>query len=254
MNTKAYLNRIGLNENDIELSYEFLSLLQYAHVTSVPYENLDIIDGIPLSLEVDDIFDKVVTSGRGGYCFELNSLFSALLCELGFHTRSFFARFLRGESTLPIRRHRLIGAECEGKLYICDVGMGQGAPRHPLLLCEGVVQEQFGESYKFERDDLHGWILYDLHEGEWRKFCSFTEELQTDADFVPTSFYCEKHPASPFNKTAMVAIKTPDGRKAINDRDFKIFCGNQLVYIEEGITDERFCEILKSEFGIDRRK
>ena len=254
MDTTAYLKRLGLDEKDVCHSYDFLCRLQYAHITHVPYENLDIIDGIPLSLDVDDIFDKVVTRGRGGYCFELNGLLAALLSELGFTVRSFLGRFLRGESSIPVRRHRLVAVECEGKTYICDVGMGQSAPRHPVLLEEGTEQEILGEIYKFERDAIHGWTLYDLHQGEWRKFCSFSEENQFEVDFILPSFYCEKHPASPFNKTVMAAIKTDTGRKAINDRDFKIFTGAELSYIEESMTDERRLEILKKEFGIEWRK
>ena len=253
MDVKKYLSRIGLSASP-SLSYEFLAQLQYAHVTHVPYENLDIVEKIPLSLEHDDIFCKVVEKNRGGYCFELNCLFSALLRELGFSTRDFLARFLRGETSIPVRRHRIIAVDLGDKTYICDVGMGQSAPRYPLVLEEGILQEQFGETYKFERDEFHGWILYDLHKGEWRKFCSFTEDRQLDIDFTLPSFYCEKHEASPFNKGVMVAIKTKDGRKAINGSDFKIFVGGELSFIEENMTDERRLEILKSEFGIDWRK
>lgn len=251
MDTNAYLKRIGLNDSDVEHTYAFLCRLQYAHVTHVPYENLDILDGIPISVEANEIFDKVVVRGRGGYCFELNCLLASLLRELGFSVRSYLARFLRGEVTTPVRRHRLVAVECEGKTYICDVGMGQSAPRYPLLLEEGKVQEILGESYKFERDSSHTWILYDLHCGEWRKFCSFTEDEQLDIDFLLPSFYCEKHSSSPFNKTVMVAIKTECGRKAINDRDFKIFEDGKLTYIEENMTHERRLEVLKKEFGID---
>ena len=254
MNVKAYLERIGLSESDVSLTYEFLCRLQYAHVTHIPYENLDIIDGVPLSIEADDIFEKVVTRHRGGYCFELNCLLSHLLSELGFPVRDFLARFLRNETTTPVRRHRIIAVECEGETYICDVGMGQSAPRYPLMLKEGVIQEQFGETYKFERDELDGWVMYDLHNGEWRKFCSFTEERQLDIDFLLPSFYCEKHPASPFNTGVMAAITTNDGRKAINGSDYKVFVGGELTYIEEAMTDERRLEILKKEFGIEWSK
>ena len=254
MNAKEYLKRIGLDGEEPSLSYDFLCKLQYAHVTHVPYENLDIVDGIPLSLEHSDIYEKVVTQNRGGYCFELNCIFSALLSKLGFKTRDFLGRFLRGETSIPVRRHRIIAVDLGENTYICDVGMGQSAPRYPLLLKEGIPQEQFGETYRFERDELHGWILYDLHRGEWRKFYSFTEERQLDIDFILPSFYCEKHDASPFNKGVMVAIKTKNGRKAINGKDFKIFEDGDLTYIEENMTDARRLEILKNEFGIEWRK
>lgn len=254
MDTNKYLKKLEISPDEVELSYEFLCRLQFAHVTHIPYENLDILDGIPLKLDAESVFDKVINSRRGGYCFELNGLLSSLLRELGFCVRDFLGRFLKNEPSLPVRRHRVIAVDLGGETYICDVGMGQTAPKHPLRLAAGVEQRQFGESYKFEYDDIHGWTLYEFSHGEWRKFCSFTEEKQFEVDFILPSFYCEKHPDSPFTRGVMVAIKTENGRKAINDRDFKIFADGKLTYIEENMTDERRLEVLSLEFGIDWRK
>ena len=250
MNTSAYLSRLGLSNSDVENSVTFLNKLQYAHVTTIPYENLDILDGIPISLDPEVMFEKIVTHHRGGYCFEVNGLLSALLLELGFDVKNHLARFLRGENTIPVRRHRVLTVTCTDGRYLCDVGIGQTAPRHPLKMEAGLVQEQFGEIYKMEWDDFHGWIVYDLHDGEWRKFYSFTEDAQLDVDFIMPSFYCEKHPNVPFHKDVMVAIKTADGRRALNGRDYKEFVGDTLSYIEEEISDERRISLLKEKFGI----
>lgn len=255
MDVKKYFERIGLSEDTkISYTYDFLKKLQLCHVTTVPYENLDILDEIPLSLKAEDVYDKVVNKNRGGYCFELNCLLSALLKELGFKTEDYLARFLRNEPEIPVRRHRIVIVKCEEGTYICDVGMGQSAPRYPLKLEEETIQQQFGETYKFEKDDFHGWVLYDLYKGEWRKFCSFTEERQLDIDFTLPSFYCEKHPDSPFNKTVMVAVKTMEGRKTISDREYRVFEGNEPVFIESDLTDERREELLYKEFGIKWRR
>jgi len=213
MEVSAYLRRIGMSVDEVRNTYEFLCRLQYEHAVHIPYENLDIVSGIPISLEPSVIFEKVVSKGRGGYCFELNCLFSHFLSELGFSVRSYLGRLLRNESGIPVRRHRLILVECDDNTYICDVGMGQSAPRHPLLLKENLVQEQFGEKYKFVRDDLLGWVLLDLHKGDWGKFYSFTEDTQLNIVFLLPSFYFEKHEQSPFNIVVMVAIKTENGRK-----------------------------------------
>ena len=250
MNTSAYLSRLGLSNSDVENSVTFLNKLQYAHVTTIPYENLDILDGIPISLDPEVMFEKIVTHHRGGYCFEVNGLLSALLLELGFDVKNHLARFLRGENTIPVRRHRVLTVTCTDGRYLCDVGIGQTAPRHPLKMEAGLVQEQFGEIYKMEWDDFHGWIVYDLHDGEWRKFYSFTEDAQLDVDFIMPSFYCEKHPNVPFHKDVMVAIKTADGRRALNGRDYKEFVGDTLSYIEEELSDERRISLLKEKFGI----
>lgn len=79
---RAYLSRIGFH-GPLDGSANTLAALQEAHVHSVPYENLDILRGIPLSLEIPDLFRKIVKNRRGGYCFELNGLFAWLLECLG---------------------------------------------------------------------------------------------------------------------------------------------------------------------------
>ncbi len=250
MDIAAYLHRIGLREAEVEHTYAFLRRLQYAHTTHVPYENLDLVAGIPLSLAPEKIFEKVVTRKRGGYCFELNCLLAHMLEEMGFTVRSYLGRVWRGESGIPVRRHRVLAVDCEGKTYLLDVGVGNRAPRYPLLLTAGTVQEQCGEAYKLEYDGKDGWTLYELHGGEFQKFFSFTEEFQYDIDFLQPSFYCEKHEDSIFNKEMIVAIKTDTGRKTVSHRTYKVFSGEEVTHIEENMSDARRKEVLKAEFGI----
>lgn len=251
MDTKSYLERIGIVREVLPApSYDWLRELQLSHIYSVPYENIDIIEGVPLSLDTEAIYEKIVKRGRGGYCFELNSLFEKLLASLGFKAVSYFARFWRGEEGIPHRRHRVIAVFLNGKTYISDVGIGSPSPRIPLLLSEGLVQECFGESYRFERDSAYGWVLYELRHGEWQKYFSFTEDPQLDLDFEPISYYCEHHPSSKFNKKYIVAIKTPEGRKCVDGDTYNVFVGSELSYIEEEMSDERRREIFEKEFGI----
>lgn len=166
-----YFNRIGLDLDPLclTLDYNLLRILQFAHVTTVPYENLDLIRGIPLSLEPDALYNKIVERRRGGYCFELNGLFGWLIRELGFKTKDCMARYLRGETGIPMRRHRVIIAETHEGRVLCDVGVGDRAARYALLLEQKLVQEQSGELYKFKREPFFGWVLYDYYKGEWRR-------------------------------------------------------------------------------------
>lgn len=247
----AFFERIGLAaDTRVTHTVEFLKLVQYQCVTNIAYENLDILDGKPLSLEPEMIYDKIVRRGRGGYCFEVNGLLSMMLAEMGFKVADRFARYLRGEEETPMRRHRIVAVDLEDGTYICDIGIGQTAPRYPVKLEIGLVQEQFGETYRFDFDDALGFILCDLHEGAWRRFFSFTNEAQYPIDFVQPSFWCEHHPDSPFNKAPMLAIKTEKGRKTIDGRTFKIFTDDTLEYIEENIADDRFMELLAGEFKL----
>ena len=246
-----FLTRIKMqSDTELKPTKELLSKIQNACVLNIPYENMDILNNKRILMDKESLYKKIVEDGRGGYCFELNAFLEFMLTDMGFKVKSCLARFLRAEKEIPLRRHRILIVSVDGEDYFCDIGIGQIAPRLPLLIRIGEVQEQNGEFYRFEEDDELGFVLCDLHDGEWRRFISFTTEKQYEVDYVMPSFYCELHPDSPFNKAPIIAIKTPEGRKTVNGRDFKIFKGEELIHIEEDISDSRFDEILKSEFGI----
>lgn len=250
MNKEKYLKRIGIENIENECSLAVLEKLQYAHLTTVPYENLDLIHGVPLSLKVEDIYKKVVENHRGGYCFEVNCLFEWLLKEFGFKTTAYFARFWRGSEGVPMKRHRIVRAELADGSYICDVGIGSKAPKFPLKLVADEVQSGYGESYKIVRDKDFGWMVYEFTKGEWQKYYSFNEIPAEEIDFVTTSYYCEVHPESLFNKTHIISVKTEYGRLTINDRDYKEFTGDDITFVEENMSDARIKEVLKEKFGL----
>ena len=194
MDVKKYFNRIGLElPETIVPDSALLKKLHLAHCCTVPYENLDVIRGIPTSLEEDALFLKIVEEGKGGLCFELNGSFGFLLKALGYKVTDYAARYLRGESTIPMRRHRVMKVEATDGVWLCDVGIGEVTQREPIAMVEGLEQHQFGETYKLEKEDNLGWVLWDFHKGAWRKFYSFTEEVQQQVDFIALNFYCEKH-------------------------------------------------------------
>ncbi len=175
--------------------------LQTACVLNIAYENLDILAGKPVSLDFEDLYDKIVTRGRGGYCFD-------------------------------------------------DIAVGQIAARLPIKLEEGLVQTQNGETYRFERDTPHSWLLWELYKGEWRKFISFSDEEQYDIDYVQPHYFCLTHPDSIFNKKYMLAIKTPEGRCALDGPNYKVFHGEELVHLEENLCEERLQTLLREVFKL----
>lgn len=98
-NRQAYFNRIHLSE-DISVSEEGLESLHRAQAFAIPFENFDIFLGRPITLETDALFAKMIYGGRGGYCFELNTLFFEILQSVGFHARQLMARVhLTGKPT-----------------------------------------------------------------------------------------------------------------------------------------------------------
>ena len=248
---RRFFERIGMSPaTDIIPGLELLGHIQENCVTHIAYENLDILEGKPIELTPGALYKKIVIRGRGGYCFELNGLLTYMLREMGYTVSERFARFLRGEAEVPMRRHRISIVKLEDSDYLCDIGVGQIAPRRPLKLIEGEIQQQNGEAYRFTRDARHGWVLWDLHHGAWREYICFNDDDVYDVDFVQPSFYCEKHPDSPFNKTYMLAIKTPDGRRTIDGNCYKVFRGDELIHIEDDLPEDAIRVLFRNEFRL----
>ena len=244
-----FFQRIGMDpQTKIEKTVEFLGQVQRQCVLHIAYENLDILENKPLNLAPEALYDKIVIRGRGGYCFELNGLLTHMFREMGFNVSERFARFLRGEANIPMRRHRVTIVHMEDGDYLCDIGVGQIAPRLPLKIEEDTIQTQNGETYRFTKDVRHGWILWDLYHGAWREYICFTDEAVFDVDFLQPTFFCEKHPDSPFNKKYILAIKTETGRKSIDGHAYKIFEGEELAHIEENLSEEQLRALFEQEF------
>lgn len=250
---QQFFQRIGMDpDTQIRQDAAFLGQVQSHCVCAIAYENLDILAGKPLDLTEDALFEKIVLRGRGGYCFENNGLLACMLREMGFSVTERFARYLRGETGLPMRRHRLSVVQLDDGAYMCDIGIGQTAPRLPVRLEEGTPQVQGSEVYRFRQDPLHGWVLQERKDGQWKDYLCFADVQAFPIDFVQPSFFCEKHPDSVFNKRPMVAIKTPTGRRSLDDRCYKVFENDQLCAQEDAISDARMSALLEEVFLIGK--
>jgi len=246
---RRYLDRIGY-EGIPDGSAEALAELQERHLHAVPYENLDILRGVPLSLAIDDLFDKIVVRRRGGFCFELNALFGWLLRELGYPVTDLFARFWRDEpNPPPKRRHQVLKVEADGRSYLCDVGVGGIVPRRPLVLIEGLEQQQGEERYRLEKKPDFGWMLREEKRGAWHDIYSFTEEPQLANDYTMASYWCEHAPDSIFRRGAMIAIRTRTGRNSVAGKEFRLFTP-EGVHTFTPQSEEEYKEALRKHFGI----
>ncbi len=255
MNAYAYLERIGLDASAVrDTSYCTLTALRTAHLTHVPYENMDILRGVPLSLDEDALFDKIVTRRRGGFCFELNGCFAALLRALGFPVTEYFGRFLRdADPGVTMRRHRVLRVttsdlgDC-----ICDVGVGSPCPLLPLPFgphTEDVPTPPTAERdrmWRLRADPFYGHIVEEYHHGAWGPYYAFTEEPQVTIDFVTTCFWCEAAPDSPFRAFPIVCVQTRTGRRTIRDAEYREFDGDEVRVTPVGDLNA----VLADKFGI----
>ena len=260
LSVQAYLDRMNY-KGPTDVSLKTLTALQEAHLQNVPYENLDILAGKPLSLSFEALYDKVVKRRRGGYCFELNGIFGWLLKKLGFEVVEYLGRWLKGEPIeVPVRRHRVLMVKIDGKSYIADVGLGHFGSKWPILFEEGVEQDQDGERYRVVRHEKMGWVVQGFEKGEWGNIYSFSIDIVQPIDFLQPSWYCTTHPDSIFLHNTMVYRRTPEGRNTIADitdpvtgekvKQIRIFKGDSVETIVPR-TDEEYKDALKKYFGIE---
>src|SRR5580700_7796254 len=123
MDLMAYARRIGFN-GDLRPTAECLRELHLAHALHVPFENIEVLMRRPVRLDLDSLWKKIVEDRRGGYCFELNTLFTAVLEQVGFHVRRLGARVRLGAVGVRPRTHMLSAVEADGRQWLCDVGFG----------------------------------------------------------------------------------------------------------------------------------
>src|SRR5690242_9584054 len=129
-----YCRRIGMAAGAPDL--DLLRTVIARHVAAIPFENLDIILGRPIRLDIGSIQAKLVDSPRGGYCFEQNTLLKAALERLGFQVTSLMGRVVRGHAAdvMTPLTHMLLRVDLPEGAYLADVGFGNLTPTHPLRL------------------------------------------------------------------------------------------------------------------------
>lgn len=213
MNVGKYLERIGY-QGGLEPNAANLAALVQAHRLTVPYETFDIWRGRHTTLAIEDIYGKIVTRRRGGYCFELNGLFAWLLRELGYNVREYFGRWLLGEDrTVPKRRHRVVCVALpSGPNKIADVGIGMPFVLSPLDFVLDVPQVGDNKIYRFVKNPvLTCAVQAKKRDGSWVNLFSFDTAPQLPIDFAYAHWWCETHPDSPFRKNAWAFLPLPDG-------------------------------------------
>lgn len=216
----AYLERIGLG-GPVAATEDGLALVHQRHSETVPFENLDILLGRGISLRPEDVFAKLVTARRGGYCFEQNSLFFSALSALGFTLRPLLARVWVGGITEPREKtHQLLLVTLNGREWIADVGFGTAGSALPLPFEYDRISEQPGRRYRLRADEVFGTMFeWSVAGGPWEKLYSFDLERVWQADFEMGNHFMATHASSPFTSRAVCSIQTPDGWRVLVNTD-----------------------------------
>ena len=199
----AYCARINYTGSR-EVSAATLKHLHYSHAHSVPFENLDIHLGRPLSLDPGDLFAKIVTRKRGGYCYEVNSFFAMVLRAIGFQVQCLLARVLYGFSNFRPRSHQLLLIGVENQSWIADVGSGSCCLREPMRLAPDEVCEQGPDSFRLKTETGHTYILQALLVGRWQDLYEFTLEPFDLIDYEPSNYWNSTSPHVRFTNRSSV--------------------------------------------------
>ena len=215
----AYLARIGY-QGPVAADLSTLKALHLHHCCAIPFENLDVLLGREIVVEPRQIFTKLVTAGRGGYCYEQNGLFEQALADIGFDVRGLNARVLVSQpSEMPGRTHRLNLIELNGARWIADVGFGGATLSAPLRLDERGIQSTPHGRYRLGRAGAD-FVLFVECGGQWHAQYRFDTSRAYPADDEIANFYTSRWPGSHFRHHLLLAIQHHNGTRttAVNGR------------------------------------
>ena len=195
-----------------------------AHLGRYTFNNLEVLlhrDRM-MSLEVDDLFDKIVIRQRGGYCFEHNKLMYEVLLHLGFSVKPLLGRVLFGEPGDMPRTHRVTRVTLEGQDCLVDVGFGPYSPTAMIPFNGEQTECPHGGIYRIVQTDPQNFHLERLQSSGFMVLYSFDTVTYTEADYKVANFYSSKHPDATFVQELRVSLVEPERILSLRDLTLSI--------------------------------
>ncbi|GGC18482.1 N-hydroxyarylamine O-acetyltransferase [Novosphingobium marinum] len=263
---KAYLARIGMSSPP-RPDAEGLAQIQAAQRRAIAFENLDIMLGRGIAVGSDAVFEKIVASRRGGYCFEQNRLFADMLEATGFAVRPLLARVRMGLAAgfTPPRTHTLLLVDLGGVRWIADAGFG-GSYLPPLPLRDGAHAETGdGARHRLRAVGMPGtlegeWMLERsgnpqatdgraADTGDWQQQYSFDLSLVAPDDLEQCNHWTSTRAETRFTTLHIASIALPDGFASMVDRELTVHRGGETT--KRSIADPSdYAETLDEVFNI----
>jgi N-hydroxyarylamine O-acetyltransferase len=243
----SYFERIAYT-GPFDVSPDTLRDLHLAHMYTVPFENLDIHLGRPLSLEGAALFDKVVTHRRGGFCYELNGLLCALLREMGFRVTMLSAEVARqaGGFSAPFD-HLALRVDLD-QPWLLDVGFGNGF-RTPLRLCEAADQPEGSSAYRIGTEGEYRVLLRRDPGGAWAPQYRFTYQAHALTDFAERCLFHQTSPDSSFTQDRICTLATQEGRITLAGK--RLIISTPAGRTETDLTSPaEYAATLRQRFGV----
>ena len=247
MNFEAYLERINYR-GSLTPTAETLRQLQVAHLLTVPFENLSIHAGEPIVLDDEALFSKIVGRRRGGFCYELNGLFAALLRELGFDVAMLSAAAMSGEEGFgPEFDHMVLMVTLEER-WLVDVGFGDSF-LEPLRLDYRGEQVQGEHAYRIDAEGDHLILRRRDRDSAWGAEFRFTLRPYHYADYAAMCHHHQTSPESHFTQRRICSRATPEGRVTLSE--MRLITTRNGERHEQELADEAaYSEALRTYFGI----
>ena len=223
----GYLDRLGV-ETPERADLATLRRLHDAHLRRIPFENADVLRGFPIVLEPEALVRRLAMSRRGGFCYQLNGAFAALLAALGYDVELLAARFHGAKIERPFG-HLALRVTIGGVPWLTDVGGGYSF-RQPLQIAEGLEQDDPGGRFRIVRvaepsaDDLADPLDVEWRHGDgvFRPHYRFAPGAQPLAAFVETCEWTRTSPDSSFTREWVCAVTTERGWATLDDRRLRV--------------------------------
>lgn len=209
----AYLARIGM-QRPVSIDIQSLSMLQRAHLMSITWEALDAFMGWPSSITPADAFAKIVTGGRGGWCFEMNGLFGAALDALGFRVTRLCGCVDREKlGDVAIGNHLTLRVDLD-RPYLAEVGAGD-TMIEPIPLSAGTARIRgFDFSIVSTAD---GWLRLNNHPRGIARTIDFKPDYSDEAKMSGMQGWLMGDAGSPFTNALAVMRHDEQGYAALQN-------------------------------------
>ncbi|MBU3867726.1 arylamine N-acetyltransferase [Streptomyces sp. 4503] len=258
----AYLARIGwTGDRRPAPTVETLRAVHRAHLTSIPFENLEPLLGSVPSLALPDLEAKLVRGRRGGYCYEHNTLLTAALTALGFGVTGLSGRVRVGAAPGAVRprTHMLLLVEIPGeeRRYVADVGFGSiGSLLEAVPLVADTEFHDGTRRHRYVREPYPGgledlWVFQAFLDGTWQDQYAFTREPCDPSDYGVVNWYVATSPRSPFQHRLYVQRAALDRHLSLSGRTL-VETGSDGTRKERQLADnDEVLGVLAADFGID---
>ena len=245
-----------------DLTVATLHALAHAHVATIPFENADVLLGAGVDLDPAAVEAKLVGAGRGGYCFEQNSLFLHVLQALGFAARPLSARVRIGRARefTPARTHVFVRVDLADGPWLCDVGVGAWSLTSAIRLALDDEQPTPHEPRRIIADGAWDGLVrrgpdarlfHQVRLGDaWTDVCEFTLEEMPEIDRVVGNWYTSAHPRSHFKDRLIAARATATGRLTLVDGALTRRAHDGTTEVETVASAAALLDLLAREFGL----